>query len=69
MKSIKLLGGEVELFNVDDLATLLKCNRETVRRYVRSGRLRGVKIGKRIFVSKDNLRDFANGSETPRPEK
>lgn len=61
MTTIKLLGGEIELLKVEDLAKALNCNMETIRRYIRQGKLKAQKIGKRYYVSKENLKAFANG--------
>jgi len=62
MTTIKLLGGEIELLKAEDLAKALDCNLETVRRYIRSGKIKAQKIGRRYYVSRDNLKAFANGS-------
>lgn len=61
MTTIKLMGGEIELLKVEDLAEVLGCNTETIRRYIRQGKLKAQKIGRRYYVSKDNLKTFANG--------
>lgn len=61
MTTIKLMGGEIELLKVEDLAEVLGCNMETIRRYIRQGKLKAQKIGRRYYVSKDNLKTFANG--------
>lgn len=65
MTTIKLLGGEIELLKVEDLAKVLGCNMETIRRYIRQGKLKAQKIGRRYYVSKDNLKAFANGVISP----
>jgi len=61
MTTIKLMGGEIELLKVEDLAKALNCNMETIRRYIRQGKIKAQKIGRRYYVSKDNLKTFANG--------
>ena len=38
---------EDELLTVPEVATLLKLNEQTVRRWLRTGRLRGVSLGSR----------------------
>lgn len=62
--SIKLMGGEIELLKVEDLAKALHCNMETIRRYIRQGKLKAQKIGRRYYVSRDNLKTFTNGGTT-----
>ncbi len=61
MTAIKLFSGELELFKVEDIAKELGCNMETIRRYIRQGKIKAQKIGRRYYVSKDNLKAFANG--------
>ncbi len=61
MTTIKLLGGEIELLKAEDLAKALNCNKETILRYIRSGKIKARKIGRRYYVSRDNLKAFANG--------
>ncbi|HBX43823.1 MAG: hypothetical protein JSV28_06755 [Deltaproteobacteria bacterium] len=40
---------------------MLKLSRITVQAYLRAGRMKGVKIGKRWHVTDKNLRDFLSG--------
>jgi len=61
MTTVKLFSGELELFKVEDIAKELDVNMETIRRYIRQGKLKAQKIGRRYYVSKDNLKAFANG--------
>jgi excisionase family DNA binding protein len=62
MTSIKLFSGEIELLKVEDIAKALDVNMETIRRYIRKGKLKAQKIGKRYYVSKENLITFTNGT-------
>ncbi len=49
-------------FTTDEVAALLKVNRESVRRYVRSGKLKAVKLGgKFIRIEKVDLNKFIEG--------
>jgi excisionase family DNA binding protein len=43
------------LYSLEDVASRLGLNVRTVRAYVRSGRLKAIKIGKQYRVSRDNL--------------
>lgn len=61
----KFFGGEVELLKVEDIATTLDVSLETIRRYVRTGKLKAQKIGRRYYVSKDSFKAFANGPTGP----
>jgi len=53
----------IELFGemcypIELVAERLKCHKETILRYIRRGKLRAQKIGRRYFVSEDNIRDL-----------
>ena len=61
----KFFGGEIELLKVEDIAKTLDVSLETIRRYVRTGKLQAQKIGRRYYVSKDSFRAFANGTAGP----
>ena len=41
---------------------MLNLSRVTVQTYLRAGRIRGVKIGKRWHVTEKNLKDFLSGN-------
>ncbi len=57
---MKTIGG-IKLYEVEDLVRMLKLSRITVQAYLRSGRMKGVKIGKRWHVTEKNLKDFLSG--------
>ena len=48
---------------VEDLAKILPLTKNTVRMYIRKGRLRGKKLGKLFYVSNTDLRNFLDGRE------
>ena len=54
------------MLKVEDLAKVFDCNKETIRRYVRTGKLKARKIGKRYWVSRENLKAFTNGVTSTR---
>jgi len=56
----------MKLYEVEDLVKMLKVSRVTVQAYLRAGRIRGVKIGKRWHVTDSNLRDFLTGNAKER---
>lgn len=56
----------IRLYEVEDLVRLLKLSRVSVLAYLRSGRIRGVKIGKRWHVTDGNLRSFLSGDTESR---
>ena len=48
---------------VEDLAKILPLTKNTVRMYIRKGRLRGQKLGKLFYVSNTDLRKFLDGRD------
>jgi len=57
--SLALSRAEKTFYTTDDVANLLQVNPESVRRYVRSGRLKAVKLGgKFIRIEKVDLDNF-----------
>ena len=57
--SIKIKGEEYYL--VKDLADILPIEVDTIRMYLREGRIRGKKIGILWYVSSRDLRRFLDG--------
>lgn len=49
---------EKTTFTLNEVAELLGCHVETLRREIRSGRLRAAKIGKDYRVSKTDLEEY-----------
>jgi hypothetical protein len=50
--------GSIVLFDIMELSKKLDLNPATLRGYIKSGRLKGQKVGTRWFVSEDGLREF-----------
>lgn len=56
------------LFNVNQAAFILKVHPLTVRRYIKEGRLKALKVGGAIRIREQDLRDF-NKDYTPQPKR
>jgi excisionase family DNA binding protein len=52
------------LYSLEDVASRLGLNVRTVRGYVRSGRLKAVKIGKQYRVSRESLEALTGNTES-----
>ena len=61
---VKKISG-MKLYEVEDLVRMMRLSRVTVQAYLRAGRIRGVKIGKRWHVTESNLKDFLSGNTKP----
>lgn len=50
-----------EAYNVKQVAEKLGVRIEAIRRYIKNGQLKAVKVGNKYIVSEDNYNDFING--------
>ncbi len=48
----------MELYDVEELSSLLHIQERTVRRLLAEGKLKGRKLAKRWYVSADSLREY-----------
>lgn len=55
--------GDLKLYPVEELATLLNIQESTVRKILREGRIPGRKMAKRWYVSEDSLRAYFSQAE------
>ena len=46
---------------MNECAELLKVNPQTIRRYIKSGKLRGQKVGGRLYVTADTIKELLKG--------
>ena len=58
---IKIRGEKYYL--VEDLVSILPLTKNTIRKYIRKGRIRGQKLGKLFYVSNSDLRAFLDGRD------
>jgi excisionase family DNA binding protein len=50
--------GDVRIFELRDVAARLQISMNTLRRYVRTGRLAAQKVGVKWMISEDAIREF-----------
>jgi predicted site-specific integrase-resolvase len=55
--------GKKRYYLVEDLVKILPINALTIRGYLRKGRIKGRKMGKLWYVSKENLEAFLEGDK------
>jgi len=53
--------GKKRFYLVDDLVKILPITSLTIREYLRKGKIKGQKIGRLWYVSKENLEAFLEG--------
>jgi len=52
---------ELKVYSLTEIEPILGVTHRTLLNYIKDGRLKGVKIGGKWKVSKDNLKKFMNG--------
>ncbi len=50
-----------KLFSVEELCSMMGCNRRVIYNAAKTGKLRVVRIGRLLYASEESLRDFLNG--------
>lgn len=53
--------GNVKVYTIEEVSRILKVNIRTLRNYINSGRLRGVKMGRKVYIAEKNLEQFLMG--------
>ena len=62
--------GDITLYSVKDLSEILEIQETTIRKYLRTSKLRGRKLAKRWYVSEESLADYFRQQEPDsRPEE
>jgi len=61
--------GDLKLYDIKELAEQLGVAQDTIRNYLKAGRLAGQKLGTRWYVSEDALRDYFNSKRQPDPNQ
>ncbi|PKP61338.1 hypothetical protein CVT91_03435 [Candidatus Atribacteria bacterium HGW-Atribacteria-1] len=51
----------LKLYNVDEVAEMLKSTKPTMRAYFREGKLIGRKISGKWYITEDNLKNYLSG--------
>jgi excisionase family DNA binding protein len=58
---------EKPLLTTENVAELLQVDVETVRRYIRKGKLRAIKLGREYRVRRDDFEEFLEERKTRNP--
>ena len=62
-KDTPLKIGEVKLYSVKDIAGAMEVTEQTVRRYIRDGHLESTKIGRNLFITEEQLKEFIEANK------
>lgn len=52
-----------EFYTVEDLVRILPLTETSIRDYIKTGRIKGVKIGNKYYIPKENIQKFLNGEK------
>lgn len=55
--------GQLELYDIPELAELMGIQRKTIRAMLATGKLKGRKMARRWYVTEDSLREYFKMSE------
>jgi excisionase family DNA binding protein len=61
IKDMPIKIGRKKFYNVETLAKMLFVPVQTVRLYIRRGRIKALKVGRRYLISEEALEAFLNG--------
>lgn len=56
-------------YDLGEAAEILHRNKDTVRRYIKSGNLKAQKVGRSLYITERALTEFVTGEKQPRPER
>lgn len=48
----------MKVYDLEELSEMLKMNRRTLQRYVREGKLKVSKVGRKYIVTEEDLKEF-----------
>jgi excisionase family DNA binding protein len=60
--SVKI--ADIELFTVDELADKFDVQDRTILAYIKEGKLKAQKMGKRWYISSESIKEYFEGDET-----
>ena len=54
---------DIKFYTVQETAELLQVTAQTVRAYIRQGRLEATRIGRPLLITENNLKDFLQATD------
>ena len=55
--------GDLKLYDVEELASLLDVQEKTIRAYLRDGKIKGRKIARKWYIPEDALQEYFSQPE------
>ena len=53
----------MKVYDLEDLVKLLKMNIQTLRIYIKEGKLKASKVGRKYIVTEENLKEFLEATQ------
>jgi len=53
--------GDIKAYDVQELAKLFDMTPQSIRKFIREGRIKGRKVGTRWYVTEEAIRDYLMG--------
>lgn len=53
----------MKVYDLDDLVKLLKMNIQTLRIYIKEGKLKASKVGRKYIITEENLKEFLEATQ------
>lgn len=53
----------MKIYNLDEVCELLKMNKQTIRKYIRNGKLKASKVGTHYMVTDEAIQEFLKATE------
>jgi excisionase family DNA binding protein len=61
---MKRVIGELVVYDVAEVASVLDMQEETIREYIRFGKLRANKVGRKYWIDEADLQSFVRGESS-----
>ena len=55
--------GDIKAYDVQEIAKLFDMTPQSIRRFLREGRIKGRKVGTRWYVTEEAIRDYLMGAD------
>lgn len=53
----------IKLYTVQETAQLLEVTAQTIRKYIKEGKLQARRIGRPLFIAEDSIKKFLSGED------
>ena len=53
----------MKVYDLDDLVKLLKMNIQTLRIYIKEGKLKASKVGRKYIITEESLKEFLESTQ------